>query len=174
MIKTIKMKISIYIWSNVTKIWLSHVMHYFLHFHYIMRLTPFDFLELKWLNSHIFMSFLDARNFGEFQLEHGCKLSRRRRIKWVLNLFRRLVNLFYLFRRLVNIFYLFRRLIKPFHFFKRMVEPFHLFRRSIKPFHLFKRLVKPCYIFRRLVKPFHLFRRLVNDLIRGSQPIPPF
>ena len=26
----------------------------------IMRLTPLDFLEVKWLNSYIFMSYMDA------------------------------------------------------------------------------------------------------------------
>ena len=44
--------------ENMTK---SYVMYYFLNFHYIMTLTLFDFLEVKWLNSHIFMSYMDAR-----------------------------------------------------------------------------------------------------------------
>ena len=39
----------------------SHAMDHFLHFHYIMRLTPFDFLQVKWLNSHILMTYVDAR-----------------------------------------------------------------------------------------------------------------
>ena len=28
---------------------------------YILRRTPFDFIEVKWKNSHILKSFLDAR-----------------------------------------------------------------------------------------------------------------
>ena len=31
-----------------------------------MRLTPFDFLEVKLLNSHIFMSYVDARTLVKF------------------------------------------------------------------------------------------------------------
>ena len=34
---------------------------YFLHFDYLMILTPFDFLAVKLLNSYIFMSSVDAR-----------------------------------------------------------------------------------------------------------------
>ena len=41
-------------------------MHCFLDFDYIMRLTTFDFLEVKWLNSHIFMSYVDARTYEKF------------------------------------------------------------------------------------------------------------
>ena len=41
-------------------------MLHFLHFYYIMRLTLFDFLEVKWLNSHIFMSYADARTEVKF------------------------------------------------------------------------------------------------------------
>ena len=43
--------------KNMTK----SCMHYFLNFHYIMRLIPFNLLEVKWLNSHIFMSYVDPR-----------------------------------------------------------------------------------------------------------------
>ena len=28
---------------------------------YILRLTPFDFFEVKWKNSHIFKSFVDFK-----------------------------------------------------------------------------------------------------------------
>ena len=31
------------------------------HESFIMSLTPLDFLEVKWLNSHFFMSYVDAR-----------------------------------------------------------------------------------------------------------------
>ena len=41
-------------------------MHHFLYFDCIMRLTPLDFLEVKWLNSHIFMSYVDARTYVNF------------------------------------------------------------------------------------------------------------
>ena len=60
------MRISISIWLNVVKIGLSHVMNHFLHFVYIMRLTPFDFLEVKRSNSHIFMSYVDTRTWVYF------------------------------------------------------------------------------------------------------------
>ena len=40
---------------------ISSIMHHFLNFDYIIRLTLFDFLKVKWLNSHIFMSYVDAR-----------------------------------------------------------------------------------------------------------------
>ena len=110
-----KMRIFISIWLNVMKIWLSHVIHHFLHFYYIMRLTPFDFLEVKWLNSHIFYDLCGCKDLGEVQLEHVYKLSRRKRIKWLLYLFRRLINFFYLFRRLVKPFNLSRRIFKHFH-----------------------------------------------------------
>ena len=46
-----------------------HVITYhahFLHFDYIMRLTPFDFHEVKWLNSYIFMRYVDARTCVKF------------------------------------------------------------------------------------------------------------
>ena len=41
-------------------------MHHSLYFDYIMRLSPFDFLEVNWLNSHIFMSYVDARTLVKF------------------------------------------------------------------------------------------------------------
>ena len=41
-------------------------MHHFLHFDYTMRLTPFDVLEYKWLNSQIFMSYMDIRTQVNF------------------------------------------------------------------------------------------------------------
>ena len=41
-------------------------MHHFLYFDYIMRLTPFDYLEVKCLPSHIFMSYVDARTKLKF------------------------------------------------------------------------------------------------------------
>ena len=58
-------------------------MHHFLYFDYIMRLTPLDFLEVKWLISHNFMSYLDTRtsvkfngstdeNYLEEEEENGC------------------------------------------------------------------------------------------------------
>ena len=31
-----------------------------------MRLTPCDFLEVKWLNSHIFMRYVDAMTYVKF------------------------------------------------------------------------------------------------------------
>ena len=37
-----------------------------------------------------------CNDLGEVQLEHGCKLSIRRRMKQVLYIFKRLVNLFLL------------------------------------------------------------------------------
>ena len=61
MFKTITMSISISIWLNAVKIYLSSIMHHLLNFDYTMRLNPFDFLEIKWLNSYIFMSYVDAR-----------------------------------------------------------------------------------------------------------------
>ena len=40
----------------------EYVLSYIVPFgFYILRLTPFDFFEVKWKNSHIFKSFLDAR-----------------------------------------------------------------------------------------------------------------
>ena len=42
------------------KIGLSLIMHHFLHFDCIMRLNSLNLLEVKWLNSHIFMSYVDA------------------------------------------------------------------------------------------------------------------
>ena len=44
----------------------SLIMHHFLNFDYIMRLTPLDFLEIKWLNSHIFKSHVDVRTEVKF------------------------------------------------------------------------------------------------------------
>ena len=41
-------------------------MHHFLHFDYIMRLTPFEFLEVKWLNFYIFMSYVDTMTKVKF------------------------------------------------------------------------------------------------------------
>ena len=41
-------------------------MHHFLYFDYIMRLTPFDFQEVKWLNSNIFMSYVHAITWVKF------------------------------------------------------------------------------------------------------------
>ena len=38
-------------------------MHDFLHFACIIRLNSLDFLEVKLLNSHIFMSYVDARTY---------------------------------------------------------------------------------------------------------------
>ena len=61
LIKTLTMRISISIWLNVVKILLNPIPHYFLYLDYIMTLIPFDLLEVKWLNSHIFMSYMDAR-----------------------------------------------------------------------------------------------------------------
>ena len=48
------------------KIWLSYLHHFLYFFFCIMRLTPLDFLEVKWLNSHIFMSYVDARTWVKF------------------------------------------------------------------------------------------------------------
>ena len=48
-------------------------MHHFLPFYYIMRLTPFDFLEVKWLNSYIFMSYADARTKVKFNWRMDAK-----------------------------------------------------------------------------------------------------
>ena len=31
-----------------------------------MRLTPFDFMEVKWMNSHIFMIYVDAKTWVKF------------------------------------------------------------------------------------------------------------
>ena len=39
----------------------ENIMHHFLHFDSIIRLTPVDFLEVKWLNSDICMSYVDAK-----------------------------------------------------------------------------------------------------------------
>ena len=39
--------------------------HYFLHFDYIMRPNPFDFLEFKWLNSHNFYKLCRCKDLGE-------------------------------------------------------------------------------------------------------------
>ena len=33
----------------------------FLFITYIIRLTPFDFFKAKWLNSEIFLSYMDTR-----------------------------------------------------------------------------------------------------------------
>ena len=41
-------------------------MYHFLYFGSIMRLTPLDFFEVKWLNSHIFMSYMDVRTYTKF------------------------------------------------------------------------------------------------------------
>ena len=46
-------------------------MDHFLNFHYIMRLTRFDFLEVKWLNSDIFMNYVDARTYVKFNWTMG-------------------------------------------------------------------------------------------------------
>ena len=48
------------------EIWLRAIVHHFLYFDYIMRLTPFDYLEVKCLTSHIFMSYVDARTEVKF------------------------------------------------------------------------------------------------------------
>ena len=45
---------------------ISPIMHHFLHFDYIMRLTPLEFLEVKRLGSHIFMSYVDVRTLVNF------------------------------------------------------------------------------------------------------------
>ena len=39
-------------------------MHHYLDFVNIMTLTPFDFLEVKWFNSHIFFSFHEFQDLG--------------------------------------------------------------------------------------------------------------
>ena len=54
-----------------------------------------------------FYELYGCKDLGEVLLEHGCKLSRRRKIKRVLHLFRRFVNLFHLFKRLIKPFHLF-------------------------------------------------------------------
>ena len=41
-------------------------MHHFLHFDCIIRLTPLDFLEVKWSNFDICMSYVDARTKVKF------------------------------------------------------------------------------------------------------------
>ena len=48
-----------FIWLTAMKISLSPVMYHFLDFDYIMRPIPLDLFEVKWLNSHIFMSYVD-------------------------------------------------------------------------------------------------------------------
>ena len=89
-------------------------MHHFLHFDYVMRLTPFDFLEVKCLNFYIFMSYVDARTYV---------------------MFNRSMDANYLDGEEENGHHLFRRMVKPFHLFRRLVKSFHIFRRSVKPFH---------------------------------------
>ena len=40
----------------------KYVLSYIVPFDlYILKLTPIDFFEVKWKNSHIFKSFVDAR-----------------------------------------------------------------------------------------------------------------
>ena len=41
-------------------------MYHFSYFGYIMRLNLFDFLEVKWLNTHIFMSYVHVRTLEKF------------------------------------------------------------------------------------------------------------
>ena len=41
-------------------------MDHFLYFDYIIRLISFNFLEVKILNYHIFMSYVDARTCVKF------------------------------------------------------------------------------------------------------------
>ena len=41
-------------------------MHHFFHFDYIIRLTLFDILEVKWLNSHIFVRYVNAWTWVNF------------------------------------------------------------------------------------------------------------
>ena len=45
----------------MVKILLSPIIHHLLYFDYNMRLNPFDFLKVKYLNSHIFMSYVDTK-----------------------------------------------------------------------------------------------------------------
>ena len=136
--------------------YISPIVNHFLLFDYIIKLIHLDILEVKWLSSHIVMSYVEFNRSIDTNYLEGEKR------KWVFHLFRRLVNLFHLYRRLVKPFHLFRRIFKIFHLFKRLVKPFHLFRRSVKPFHLFRRLVNPFYLFRWSVNPLYLFRRLVK------------
>ena len=42
------------------------MIHNFLCFDCIMRLTPLDFVKVKWLNSDTFMSYVDARTWVKF------------------------------------------------------------------------------------------------------------
>ena len=46
-------------------------MHHFQHFDYIMRLTPFTFLKVKWLHSPIFMSQMDGSSDGSMCGDEG-------------------------------------------------------------------------------------------------------
>ena len=52
-----------------------------------------------------------CKDLSEVSWKHGCKLSRRRKRKWV-----------HLFRRLVKPYHIFRRLVKPFDIGTRLVN----------------------------------------------------
>ena len=95
-IKTIRKIISISLWLNVVKIGRCPIMHQFLHFDYNTRLIPVDSLEVKWLNSHTYMSYVTARTLVKFNGSMDTNYLEGEEEKWVLHLFRRLVNLFYL------------------------------------------------------------------------------
>ena len=45
-------------------------MHHFL-IAYIMRLSPFDFFEVRWLNSHIFYELCECKDMGAKITERG-------------------------------------------------------------------------------------------------------
>ena len=45
---------------------------------YILRLTPFDFFEVKWKTSHIFKSFFGCKDIGQHMEMHGDKLKWKR------------------------------------------------------------------------------------------------
>ena len=126
---------------------ICNIIHHFLHFDYIVRLTPFDLLEVKWLNYYIFCELHGCKDLGEVWRKHGYKLSRRRWRKHVLHLFRTLAYLFYILRKLFKPFpnyYEVNQTCPPLY---EDGQPFHLFRRMVKPFNLLKKLVKPFYLF---------------------------
>ena len=99
--------------------------------YYLLILTPLDFLEVKWLNSHIFMSYVNARTWVKF---NGSMNANYIEEECALHLFERLVNLFCLFTMMVKHVHIFTRLIKHFHLFRMMVKHVHLFRILVKPY----------------------------------------
>ena len=85
-----------------------------------------------------FMSYVDVTTKVKFNGSIDINYLEGEQKKWVLQIFRRLVNLFHLFRRLVKTFDLFRWMVKHLRLFRRLVKSFYLFRRMVKPFYLFK------------------------------------